>query len=112
MRVALIAVLGAGFLVAGAAAVDAGVAERAVRKGCAPGQSALATRTADEPAPLVRESLRRQPPEPIPVGTFGPFGQSAREAADTAPVAPPSWNLLDLRMDLEPEDNSAPLEAH
>lgn len=109
MRITLlsVAVLTGAFFVA-AAGVHAGVAERSTRRVQLLEIEPTAP-VADRLPPLIRQSLATNPVEPIPVGEFGPFGQGAHE--DTAPVAPlsaPTSPLLDLHMDPDPGDVTAP----
>lgn len=105
----LVAVVGAGLWIALGADLAAGVAAHKPRRAHVVLEAEPPAPVADRPSALVRESLARQPIEPIPVGGFGPFGQSAGpDIAPVAPEAPPSWDLLDLRNDPDPEDASAP----
>ena len=60
---------------------------------------------ADRPTGMIAGSLKAMPVEPIPVGSFGEFGQSA--GAEIAPVAPSGYQLLELHGDVEAPDAKA-----
>lgn len=106
MRMLTVTLFAGCFLVA---AAEARVVDRArtPRSGVAVEPSAP---VADRPTALIRASLEAHPVEPIPIGEFGPFGQSAGDdVAPVAPLAEPVCPLLDLKLDADPGDAAAPV---